>query len=66
MHIANNFSREYFIERIEHALEKFVTTSIYSYLSLGPGQHFGSKGCYIARSFDTPTALAPASNWIVP
>lgn len=66
MHIGSNFSREYFIERIEHAIENAVTTSVYPYLSLGPGQRFGSKGCFIAEFSGTAETLAPASDWIVP
>lgn len=65
-HIGGNFSREYFIERIEHMMENMVTTSVYPYLSLAPGQRFASKGCFIARPANGSEGLIAASGWIVP
>jgi hypothetical protein len=42
-------------------------TSVYPRLSLGPGQHFASKGAYIVRIDPAaPQELVADSDWIVP
>lgn len=66
MHLVDHFSRDYFIERIEHGLDNALTSSVYPHLSLGPGQRFASKGCYIVKYSDASGSLTPVSNWIVP
>jgi hypothetical protein len=67
MHMLDFFSREYFLERIEHAADNFLTTSVYRHLSLGPGQRFMSKGGYIARLSTQPKKkLEALTSWIVP
>lgn len=66
-HMGGNFSRDYFIERIEQMAEQAPFPSVYPRLSLGPGQRFASKGEYVT-SFtrgDLQVA-APLSVWIVP
>jgi len=66
-HLRDNFSREFFIERIEHMMDNIISTFIYPHLSLGPDQRFASKGCYIAKlSEDDRTRLEVVSEWIVP
>jgi cytochrome c553 len=67
MHMVNNFSREYFIELIEHSVENSPLPSAYPKLSLGPDQRYASKGGYILR-FDPGAGpvLSTASAWIVP
>ena len=42
-HMRTNFSRDYFMERIEHGLDNMVYRSVYPHLSLGPGQRIASK-----------------------
>lgn len=42
-HMRTNFSRDYFVERIEHGLENLVYRSVYERLSLGPGQRIAAK-----------------------
>ncbi len=42
-HMRTNFSRDYFVERIEHGLENLVYRSVYERLSLGPGQRVAAK-----------------------
>jgi mono/diheme cytochrome c family protein len=63
--IQGNFSRDYFIERIEHMVENTLSPSIYPRLSLGPGQRFASKGCYIVDLSDTAT-VSNLPVWITP
>jgi len=43
-HMDENFSRDYFIERVEHMTEQSLFPSVYPRLSLGPGQRFASRG----------------------
>ena len=65
-HIGENFSRDYFIERIEQMAETSLSPSIYPRLSLGPGQRFASRGGYILgfpRGAATPV---PISDWLIP
>lgn len=62
MHMRSNFSREYFIERIEHIADNLINPSLYPRISLAPGQRFAAKGCYLwemSKDFDT-------ARWIVP
>ena len=62
MHMQGNFSRDYFIERIEHMMDNMINPSLYPRLSLAPGQRFAAKGCYVwemDKDFDT-------AEWIVP
>ena len=66
MHIRSHFSREYFMEKIEHMLESSLTTSVYPRFSLGLGQRFASKGCYILKLTGQSGSTAPVSDWIVP
>jgi hypothetical protein len=66
-HINQNFSREYLIEVLEHALDNATFSSVYPRVSLGPGQRFASKGAYILglSGEDDPEWL-PISDWIIP
>lgn len=65
MRVAFNFSREYFIERIEDMVDNAVTTGVYPHASLGPTQRFISKGAYIVK-VDAENGFAMKSKWIVP
>jgi len=66
-HLGENFSRDYFIERIEQMTQSSLSPSIYPHLSLGPGQRFASKGGYVVRfspgEDGTPVAI---SEWLIP
>ncbi len=66
--MGDTFSRDYFIERVEHMTEQSLSSSaIYPRLSLGPGQRFASRGSYVARfPKDGESMLMPVSEWIVP
>ena len=62
------FSREYFLESVEHMIDNAIYTSIYSHLSLAPEQRFVSKGGLIA-GFDSSAVndkLIAVSDWVVP
>lgn len=66
-HIQDSFSREYFVERVEHNITTTLTPTFYPNVSLGPGKRFASKGAYIVRPQATANeALAAVSDWIVP
>jgi hypothetical protein len=66
-HIIDNFSRDYLVERIEHQLENALLTSVYPHVSLGPGQRYASKGCYIAKLPERGAKrLSAVSGWLVP
>lgn len=66
-HIGENFSRDYFIERIEQMAETALSPSIYPRLTLGPGQRFASRGGYIVGfSGDADGVPVPLSDWLVP
>lgn len=67
MHMIDNYSRDYFIELIEHALENSLMPSMYPAPALGPDQRYASKGAYIVRLDPAaPGGLKPVSDWIVP
>lgn len=65
--IRGYFSREYFIESIEHMIDNANYTSVYPRMSLAPDQRFVSKGGLIA-AFDgqDPNTLIAISDWLVP
>jgi ABC-type branched-subunit amino acid transport system substrate-binding protein len=66
-HLKQNFSREFLIEVLEHALDNATFTSVYPRVSLGPGQRFASKGSYIlGLSDDENPEWQPVSDWIIP
>lgn len=62
-HMDEIFSRDYFIERVEHMTEQSLFHSVYPRLSLGPGQRFASKGGYVT-GFASDGARR--EEWIVP
>jgi hypothetical protein len=66
-HLSQNFSREYLIEVLEHALDNATFSSVYPRVSLGPGQRFASKGSYIlGLSTGADPEWQAISDWIVP
>jgi len=67
VHIRSNFSRDYFLERIEHMVGRMLAKPAYDGLSLAPGQRYLSKGAYIARLPETAGGpVIPVSDWIIP
>jgi len=66
-HMSDSFSRDYFVERVEHVVTQTPVPSIYPKVSLGPGQRFAAKGSSIVRWGNAePAQLRPLSEWIVP
>jgi hypothetical protein len=65
--MAGYYSREYLIERIEHMVDRMLTSSVYPRLSLASGQRYASRGAYLVRvGGDAGFKLVPVSEWIVP
>ncbi len=62
------FSRDYFIEILEHSTEKILLSSVYPRLSLGPGQRFASKGSYVLSmsEFLNQQTTPSSVSWVVP
>ena len=65
MHLLDNFSSAYILERVEGMLATLSSNSIYPHLSLGSGQRFASKGSYIVE-VSPDGQLTPVEGWIVP
>jgi cytochrome c553 len=66
-HIVDNFSRDLFVESVEEETENALNPGLFPSLSLGPGQRFASKGCYVVRLADgAPGGVEAVSGWIVP
>jgi Periplasmic binding protein len=63
--ITNHFSPDYLIERIEEMMGNLSNSSLYPRISLGPGQRFVAKGCYILRT-GADGQLKPVGAAIVP
>lgn len=67
MHLVDDYSRDYFIERIEHGMDNALAPSAYPRLSLGPDQRFASKGSYVVQAGHPQSShLEPMGDWIVP
>jgi hypothetical protein len=65
--MVDHFSHDYFLECVEHELESMDNPGVFPRLSLGPGQRYASKGCYIvAPARDRDGGLEAVSGWIVP
>lgn len=62
-HMAGSFSRDFFVESVEREAEVELNPGVFPRLSLGPGQRFASKGCYLVRLGDR--GLEPLGDWIV-
>jgi mono/diheme cytochrome c family protein len=66
-HIMDSFSRDFFVERVEHAVAQTPTPSFYPGVSLGTSQRFAAKGSAVVTVLEgeKPT-LKALSGWIVP
>lgn len=65
-HMADNYSRDYFVERVEHMVGQTPMPSVYPQLSLGPGQRLAAKGAQLVEFESTGKGLRPVSAWIIP
>jgi hypothetical protein len=67
MHLQDSFSRDYFVERVEHTVTTTITPTFFPHVNLGQGKRFASKGAYIVRAHAAESAaLTAVSDWIVP
>ena len=65
--LVESFSRDYFVESVEHETENGLDPGVFPRLALGPGQRFASKGCWVVRLSDEDVGgIAADSGWIVP
>ncbi len=63
--ITHHFSPAYLIERIEDMMGNLANSSLYPRVSLGPGQRFAAKGCYILKLSDNGQ-FKPVGDVIIP
>ena len=63
-HLMDSFSRDYFVETIEHNLTTTLLSSFYPSLTLGPDQRYASKGVYLVHAALPGTA--PVTQLVVP
>lgn len=64
-HMMDSFSRDYFVERVEHVVGQTPMPSVYQSVSLGPGQRFAVKGSALVQ-LEGAVPLKALSPWIVP
>lgn len=65
--IESNFSRDYLLESLEHALDSNLITSLFPRMSLGPDQRFLSQGAYLARlGLVNGKITATSGDWVQP
>lgn len=64
-HMDENFSRDYFLERVEQMTEQSLSSVLYPRLSLGPGQRYASRGSYVVK-YSSGGEMVPVGDWIVP
>ena len=63
----HNLYRDYFVEKVEHMVDRTLTKSVYPHVSLAPGQRFLSKGSYIVKLDPaSKDGITPISDWITP
>jgi hypothetical protein len=65
--MADNYSREYLIETLEHMLDGARMTTLFPVTTLGTGQRFLAKGAYVLRlQADAGRSRYLSSGWIQP
>jgi len=65
-HIKRYFSREYFLDSLDHAERMATYSSSYPSLSFGPGQRFLAKGAYVVDLSMQDRSLEERASWLVP
>lgn len=65
-HMNGLYSRDYFVERLENMIEASLTSADFPHVSLGPGQRYASKGCYIVQATKNDRQLTAVSRWLIP
>ncbi len=56
-------SRDYLMEKIEHMVDSTLVPTVYPQLSLGPGQRFASRGCFLTR-VNEDGRLEAVTDWV--
>lgn len=64
--IRGNFSRDFFIEKIEHMVDKSLIKPDYAHMSSGPGQRYMSRGAYVLVSSVNKEPLSIGYDWTIP
>ena len=64
--IKNTFSREYFVESLEHALDGTRLSSLFPRTSLGPDQRFLTRGAYVVDLSGDVDEIFSNPAWIQP
>ncbi len=64
--LLSTFVRALFVEDIEHMVDSAIPVSAYPRLTLGPGERFASKGCYLLRPGELREGAAAEAAWVVP
>lgn len=62
--LTGNFSREYFIEGLEHMLDSTNMTSLVPRTTLGQGQRFISRGAYVLPAISLVRGDVAGATWI--
>jgi hypothetical protein len=66
-HLADNFVRDFLVERMESDVAHRIITGYYPRLTLSSNQRFASKGGYVVHFHDPGgTALVAEGDWVVP
>jgi hypothetical protein len=62
--IENNFSRDYFMEGLEHMLDNTNMTTMYPRTALGQGQRYLSRGAYVLSPSAAITGSSAGASWV--
>jgi hypothetical protein len=62
--IENNFSRDYFMEGLEHMLDNTNMTTLYPRTTLGQGQRYLSRGAYVLSPSAAFEGTSTGASWV--
>jgi len=64
--IRGNFSRDFFIEKIEHMVDKSLIKPEFAHISSGPGQRYLTRGAYGLELDNKTGKLSIGHDWTIP